>query len=111
MRWMPRTCPSMRRSRFWTAALLSLYPTMAIMIPPRGISRVHDLPDCVPVAAGVLELLLPSGESARTFAPTLSEHLAIVDRDGARSTRTDRTYLDTFDGRLHGRGWRLYVHK
>src|SRR4051794_10145619 len=32
MRWMPRTWPSMRRRRFCTAALSSLYPTIASLL-------------------------------------------------------------------------------
>ena len=58
------------------------------------------------MGAGLVELLLPGGEAPRGFLTALAGRLDVVSRT---STRTDRTYLDTFDGRLHAKGWRLFV--
>lgn len=50
------------------------------------------------------ELLLPDGVDASTAADRLAEHVAVVTQ---RAHRTDRTFWDTFDGRLHGAGLTL----
>jgi CHAD domain-containing protein len=47
------------------------------------------------------QLLLPDGLSASAAADTLAGHVAVVTQ---RAHRTDRTFWDTFDGRLHGAG-------
>ena len=50
------------------------------------------------------QLLLPDGLSASAAADTLAGHVAVVTQ---RAHRTDRTFWDTFDGRLHGAGLAL----
>jgi len=50
------------------------------------------------------QLLLPGGLSASAAADTLAGHVAVVTQ---RAHRTDRTFWDTFDGRLHGAGLAL----
>ena len=50
------------------------------------------------------QLLLPDGLSASAAADTLAGHVAVVTQ---RSHRTDRTFWDTFDGRMHGAGLAL----
>ncbi len=47
------------------------------------------------------QLLLPDGLSASSAADTLAGHVAVVTH---RAHRADRTFWDTFDGRLHGAG-------
>ena len=55
---------------------------------------------------GALPLLLPAGESLRGFIGALSER---IDIDPRGSATHDRTFFDTFDGRLHRRNLRLTV--
>ena len=50
------------------------------------------------------QLLLPAGLSASAAADTLAGHVAVVTQ---RAHRTDRTFWDTFDGRLHRAGLAL----
>ncbi len=50
------------------------------------------------------QLLLPDRLTASAAADTLAGHVAVVTQ---RAHRTDRTYWDTFDGRLHGAGLAL----
>lgn len=50
------------------------------------------------------ELLLPEGVDASSAADRLAEHVAVVTR---AAHRTDRTFWDTFDGRLHAAGLAL----
>jgi CHAD domain-containing protein len=50
------------------------------------------------------QLLLPDGLTASAAADTLAGHVAVVTQ---RAHRTDRTFWDTFDGRLHGAGLAL----
>ena len=50
------------------------------------------------------QLLLPDGLSADAVADALAAELPIVTQ---RASTTDRTYWDTFDGRLHGAGLAL----
>ncbi|HEV2059185.1 MAG TPA: CHAD domain-containing protein [Solirubrobacteraceae bacterium] len=50
------------------------------------------------------ELLLPDRVDASTAADRLAEHVAVVTQ---RAHRTDRTFWDTFDGRLHAAGLAL----
>jgi CHAD domain-containing protein len=50
------------------------------------------------------QLLLPDGLSASAAADTLAGHVAVVTQ---RAHRTDRSYWDTFDGRMHGAGLAL----
>ena len=47
------------------------------------------------------QLLLPDGTDASAAADELAAHVAVVTQ---RAHRTDRTYWDTFDGRLHAAG-------
>ena len=47
------------------------------------------------------QLLLPDGTDASTAADRLAAHAAVVTQ---RAHRTDRTFWDTFDGRLHAAG-------
>src|SRR5262249_10306647 len=58
------------------------------------------------MGSGLVELLLPGGADGRAFLATLSAHLDVA---GRASPRTDRTHLDTSDGRVHAKGWRLYT--
>src|SRR3954470_6222686 len=58
------------------------------------------------MGAGSEQFLLSDGRQPRTLVAELHARLELVDRAAAKS---DRTYLDTFDGRLHERGWRLYT--
>jgi CHAD domain-containing protein len=55
---------------------------------------------------GTKQLLLPAGEDPESFLAALAGRLGL---DGGAASRSDRTYLDTFDGRLYARGWRLSV--
>ncbi len=50
------------------------------------------------------QLLLPDGIDASAAADQLARHVAVVTQ---RAHRTDRTFWDTFDGRLHGAGLAL----
>ena len=50
------------------------------------------------------QLLLPDGIDASTAADQLAGHVAVVTQ---RAHRTDRTFWDTFDGRLHAAGLAL----
>ena len=50
------------------------------------------------------QLLLPEGVDASTAADRLAGHVAVVTQ---RAHRTDRTFWETFDGRLHGAGLAL----
>jgi CHAD domain-containing protein len=56
------------------------------------------------VDAAHAELLLPEGIDASTAADRLAGHVAVVTQ---RAHRTDRTFWDTFDGRLHAAGLAL----
>src|SRR5262245_43972630 len=55
---------------------------------------------------GAKQLLLPAGEDPESFLAALAGRLGL---DGGAASRSDRTYLDTFDGRLYAKGWRLSV--
>ncbi len=50
------------------------------------------------------QLLLPDGVTAAAAADQLAGHVAVVTQ---RAHRTDRTFWDTFDGRLHAAGLAL----
>jgi len=50
------------------------------------------------------QLLLPDGIDASAAADRLAAHVAVVTQ---RAHRTDRTFWDTFDGRLHAAGLAL----
>ena len=50
------------------------------------------------------QLLLPAGVDASGAADRLAAHVAVVTQ---RAHRTDRTFWDTFDGRLHAAGLAL----
>lgn len=50
------------------------------------------------------QLLLPDGLTASAAADALAGHIAVVTQ---RAHRADRTFWDTFDGRLHGAGLAL----
>jgi hypothetical protein len=50
------------------------------------------------------QLLLPDGLAAAAVADALAAELPIVTQ---RASTTDKTYWDTFDGRLHGAGLTL----
>ena len=54
MRCRPRTCPSMRRNRFWTASFWSTYPGSAIFAPPPS-------PACRPLSGTYPLLVLSIG--------------------------------------------------
>src|SRR5947207_8247462 len=67
---------------------------------------VSNLRDCGVMGAGWVELLLPEDRQPRALVAELRARFDLVDR---AATKSDRTYIDTFDGRLHERGWRLYT--
>ena len=59
------------------------------------------------MAVARTQLLLPAGLDASAAADRLAAHVAVVTQ---RAHRTDRTFWDTFDGRLHAAGLVLADH-
>src|SRR3954469_14540309 len=55
---------------------------------------------------GAVPLFLPAGETSRGFVSALGHY---VDIDVRGTTSTDRTFFDTFDGRLHRKSLRMTV--
>jgi len=66
--------------------------------PTRRAGRLRD------VNVPRTQLLLPDGVDASAAADQLAGHVAVVTQ---RAHRTDRTFWDTFDGRLHAAGLTL----
>src|SRR6476661_6361216 len=80
-------------------------------IEHRGYARARTLAQgwetCLEMAAHDREYLLPEGVGVPEAQAVLAAHLEL---DGGSARSVERTYFDTFDGRLHAAGLRL-VHE
>jgi len=80
------------------------HPARAGPARRRCESRDRKLRQTVRVTVESLQLLLPEGLAASAVADTLAGEVPIV---SSKAHRVERTFWDTFDGRLHGAGLAL----